>query len=84
MIAVAMHKRNVWWELHGWSPKYFTADLKWEIARRLRGRIMFGADYPLFRYEQLVTAWRAEGYAENVLDEVFHGNAESLLATLKR
>jgi predicted TIM-barrel fold metal-dependent hydrolase len=26
-IAVLMHKRNVWYEVHGWSPKYFTADL---------------------------------------------------------
>jgi uncharacterized protein len=24
MIAVLLHKPNVWYELHGWSPKYFT------------------------------------------------------------
>ena len=23
-IAVLMHKRNIWYDLHGWSPKYFT------------------------------------------------------------
>ncbi len=84
MIAILMHKRNVWWELHGWSPKYFTPDLKWEIAHRLQDRIMFGADYPLFRYEQLVAAWRAEGYTEEILAKVFYRNAEAMLATVKR
>ncbi|NBP39115.1 MAG: hypothetical protein EBV34_11870, partial [Betaproteobacteria bacterium] len=27
MIAVMLHKPNVWNELHGWSPKYFTESL---------------------------------------------------------
>ena len=58
-----MHKRNIWYELHGWSPKYHTPDLKHEIPRRLKDRILFGADYPLFTYERLVRDWRAEGYA---------------------
>ena len=47
VIAVLMHKRNIWYELHGWSPKYHTADLKHEIPRRLKDRILFGGDYPL-------------------------------------
>ena len=54
VIAVLMHKRNIWYELHGWSPKYHTADLKHEIPRRLKDRILFGCDYPLFSYERLV------------------------------
>jgi uncharacterized protein len=78
-IAVLMHKRSIWYELHGWSPKYHTADLKHEIPRRLKNRIMFGADYPLFTYERLIRDWRAEGYAEDVLDGIFHRNAERFL-----
>ena len=31
MIAVLLHKPNVWCELHGWSPKFFTEELKREI-----------------------------------------------------
>ena len=83
-IAVLMHKRNIWYELHGWSPKYHQPDLKHDIARRLRDRVMFGADYPLFTYERLVTEWRAEGYSEDVLEAVFHRNAERFLASVKR
>jgi predicted TIM-barrel fold metal-dependent hydrolase len=83
-IAVLMHKRNLWYEVHGWSPKYFTPDLKHEIPRRLRERVMFGADYPLFTYERLVRDWRSEGYAEDVLEDVFVNNAERFLAQVKR
>ena len=82
--AVLLHKRNVWYELHGWSPKYFAPELKHEISRRLRDRVMFGADYPLFTYERLVREWRAEGYSEEVLEGVFTRNAERFLATLPR
>jgi predicted TIM-barrel fold metal-dependent hydrolase len=83
-IAVLMHKRNIWYEVHGWSPKYFTPDLKHEIPRRLRERVMFGADYPLFTYERLVRDWRGEGYAEDVLEDVFVNNAERFLAQVRR
>ena len=83
-IAVLLHKRNIWYEVHGWSPTYFTPDLKHEIPRRLRTRVMFGADYPLFTYERLVRDWRSEGYAEDVLEDVFVNNAERFLAQVKR
>jgi uncharacterized protein len=78
MIAILLHKPNVWYEVHGWSPRYFTPDLKLEIGRRLQDRVMFGADYPMFAYERLVADWRAEGYAAEVLEKVFHLNAERL------
>ncbi|MFZ4649312.1 MAG: amidohydrolase family protein [Rubrivivax sp.] len=78
MISIMLHKHNVWSELHGWSPKYFTDALKREIRSRLKDRVLFGADYPLFRYERLVSDWRELGYSEDVLERVFHRNAERL------
>ena len=50
MISILLHKPNVWSELHGWSPRYLTDALKREIRSRLRKKVMFGGDYPLFRY----------------------------------
>ena len=67
--ALKLHKRNIWYELHGWSPKYHTSDLKHDIPRRLKDRVMFGGDYPLFGYERLVRDWQAEGYAPEMLDK---------------
>ena len=84
VIAVLMHKRNIWYELHGWSPKYFTPDLKHEISRRLRGRVLFGADYPLYTYDRLRRDWLAEGYAQDVLEDVFFRNAERFLTEMER
>jgi len=75
MIAILLHKANVSCELHGWSPKHFTDSLKREIPRRLRKKVMFGADYPLLTYERLVGDWRNLGYEADVLDDVFRNNA---------
>jgi hypothetical protein len=80
VIAVLMHKRNIWYELHGWSPKYHTPDLKHEIPRRLQDRILFGADYPLMTYERLVEDWKKEGYPDAVMEKLFFRNAERFLA----
>jgi hypothetical protein len=78
MIAVLLHKPNVWNELHGWSPKYLTDALQREIRGRLKDKMMFGADYPLFRYERLVSDWRNLGYDDAILERVFFRNAEAL------
>jgi predicted TIM-barrel fold metal-dependent hydrolase len=81
-IAVLMHKRNIFYELHGWSPKYHTAELKHDIPRRLKDRVMFGGDYPLFGYERLVKDWIAEGYAPEMLEKLFYKNAQAFAQML--
>jgi uncharacterized protein len=82
MIAVALHKANVWMELHGWSPRYYSEELKREIGKRLRKKTFFAADYPMLTHERLVSEWRELGVSSEVLDDVFSGNAESFLASL--
>ena len=84
MIAVLLHKPNVWHELHGWSPKYFKPELKWDISRRLKDKILFAADYPLIGYERLFRDWKSEGYTEEILEKVFHQNARALFRSLGR
>jgi predicted TIM-barrel fold metal-dependent hydrolase len=64
-------------------PKYFTPDLQHEIPRRLRERVMFGADYPLLTYERLISDWRGLGYSDEVLEKVFSGNAERFLSQVR-
>ena len=74
MIAVLVHKANVYNELHGWSPRHFPAELKREINGRLQDKFMFGSDYPLFTYERLFKGWESEGYKPEVLEKVFIKN----------
>ncbi len=77
MIAILLHKANVSYEVHGWSPKYFTPALKKEIGSRLQDRIMFGWDWPTLTLERLVDDWRSLGYTEEVYEKIFHRNAEA-------
>lgn len=77
MIAVLLHKGNIRYELHGWSPKYFTPALKKEIGGRLQDRVCFGWDWPTLTLERLEKDWRELGYADEVYEKVFHRNAEA-------
>jgi uncharacterized protein len=79
MTAVALHKGNVYWELSGWAPKHFPADLKRDIRGRLREKIMFGSDHPSIPYDRILREWDELGYEDAVLDAVFHQNAERVL-----
>jgi predicted TIM-barrel fold metal-dependent hydrolase len=79
MTAVALHKGNVYWELSGWAPRYYPAQLRTDIRGRLRDKIMFGTDHPSISLERLLREWDELGYAEDVMHQVFHGNAERVL-----
>jgi predicted TIM-barrel fold metal-dependent hydrolase len=79
MTAVALHKGNVYWELSGWAPKYFPDQLKKDVRSRLKDKIMFGSDYPSLPYERIFREWDELGYAPEIMDKVFHKNAEDFL-----
>jgi predicted TIM-barrel fold metal-dependent hydrolase len=76
MLAVLLHKQNVSYELHGWSPKQFTPALKKEIGRRLQDRVMIGCDFPVLTYEKVIAEWQALGYPDDILHKIFYRNAE--------
>lgn len=80
MIAVVLHKGNVSWELSGWAPKYFPEALRRDIKSRLQDKIMFGSDYPSIPYERLFREWRELGYSDELMEKIFHGNAERILS----
>ena len=77
MIAIMLHKGNVHYELHGWSPKTLPPQLVREIGGRLQDRIMFGCDYPVLKFEMMIDRWKGLGLSDDVLAKVFHKNAEA-------
>ena len=79
MTAVALHKGNVYWELSGWAPKYFPAQLKVDIRSRLKDKIMFGSDYPSLPYERIFQEWDELGFRDDIMERIFHGTAERVL-----
>ncbi|MBI2532172.1 MAG: amidohydrolase [Deltaproteobacteria bacterium] len=79
MIAVLIHKANVYNELSGWSPKYFSDALKKEIGGRLQDKFMFGSDYPALTHDRLFKDWDSLGLKPEVLEKVFYKNAQRIL-----
>jgi hypothetical protein len=79
MTAVVLHKGNVFWEVSGWAPKYFPPQLKVDIRSRLKEKIMFGSDYPSIPHARLLREWSELCYSDEIMERVFHGNAERVL-----
>jgi uncharacterized protein len=77
--AVALHKGNVYWEMSGWAPKYFPASLKVDMRGRLQDKIMFGSDYPSMPYARILREWQELGYADAIMEKIYHQNAERVL-----
>ena len=76
---MALHKGNVYWEMSGWAPKYFPGNLKVDMRGRLQDKIMFGSDYPSMPYERILREWNELGYSDEVMEKIFHQNAERTL-----
>jgi len=79
MIAVALHKGNVFWELSGWAPKYFPEAVKRDMRGRLQDKVMFGSDYPSIPYVRLLREWDELGLPDAIAEKIFHANAERIL-----
>jgi predicted TIM-barrel fold metal-dependent hydrolase len=45
-LAMAAHKANVYIDLSGWSPKYFSPALVRHAGSILQHKMLFGSDYP--------------------------------------
>jgi predicted TIM-barrel fold metal-dependent hydrolase len=82
MIAVMLHKPQCLARAARVVAQVHSRLLKHEISRRLKHKVMFGADYPLFTYERLVKDWEAQGFDEATLQRVFTANAKQLFPSL--
>jgi uncharacterized protein len=46
LIAMALHKTNVYIDISGWSPKRMPAEVVRELKGRLSGQFVWGSDFP--------------------------------------
>lgn len=79
MLAIVIHKSNVFMDLSGWSPKYFPEALKREVNGRLQDRALFGSDHPFIPLERWLADFEKEGYKPEVVEKVFYKNAQTIL-----
>ena len=65
-ISICLHKPQVYIDLSGWSPKYFSASLVQYANSLLKHKVLFGSDYPLLTPDR----WMADFEKIAIKDEV--------------
>ncbi|MDP8958081.1 MAG: amidohydrolase family protein [Actinomycetota bacterium] len=79
IIAIAQHKANVYLDLSGWSPKYFSPALLRAISGPLVSRTLFGSDFPFLTPDKWLKDWAGLQMPEDVTHSILVGNATELL-----
>src|SRR5487761_99250 len=67
LIAVALHKTNVYIDISGWSPKRIPPEVVRELKGRLSGRFLWGSDFPFISPERCLAELDDLGLANPVL-----------------
>jgi predicted TIM-barrel fold metal-dependent hydrolase len=65
-ISICLHKPQVYIDLSGWSPKYFSPTLVQYSNTLLKHKVLFGSDYPLLTPDR----WLADFEKISIKDDV--------------
>ena len=79
LIAVALHKTNVYIDISGWSPKRIPPEVIRELKGRLSGQFLWGSDFPFLTPERCLDEFEALELPAEVQEKVLHGNAARIL-----
>ncbi len=79
MLALAVHKTNVYIDLSGWSPKYFPPSLVRYANTLLQDRVLFGSDYPFLTPDRWIADFEKAGFKPEVRQKILLDNAKRLL-----
>ena len=79
MLAIAVHKTNVYIDLSGWSPKYFPPSLIQYANTLLQDRVLFGSDYPFLTPGRWMEDFEKAGFKPEVREKILLKNAKRLL-----
>jgi hypothetical protein len=78
-ISVCLHKTQVYIDLSGWSPKYFSPILVQYANTLLREKMLFGSDYPLITPDRWLADFAKIGIRDEVRPLLLRENAIRLL-----
>jgi uncharacterized protein len=67
LIAVALHKTNVYIDISGWSPKRIPTEVVRELKGRLSGQFLWGSDFPFISPERCLAELDDLGLASPAL-----------------
>src|SRR4029079_14568089 len=77
-ISVCLHKPQVYIDLSGWSPKYFSATLVQYANTLLTRKVLFGSDYPLITPDRWLADFEKVDFRDEVRPLILRENAIKL------
>jgi predicted TIM-barrel fold metal-dependent hydrolase len=78
-ISICLHKPQVYIDLSGWSPKYFSPTLVQYANSLLKHKVMFGSDYPMLTPDRWLSDFQALPIKDEVRPLILKENAVRLL-----
>ena len=79
LIAIALHKTNVYIDISGWAPRRIPPELIGELRGRLAGQFVWGSDFPFLAPQRCLDELAGLGLPDEVLRQVLHDNAARVL-----
>ena len=79
LLAMALHKTNIYIDISGWAPKYIPSEVVREMKGRLQNQFLFGSDYPFIKPERCLEEIAELQIPEAALQKVLTGNGKRLL-----
>ncbi len=78
-LSICSIKTNVWLDLSGWSPKYFTPNFIQYCNTLLKEKALFGSDFPVITPDRWLRDVEGVGFREEVMPKIMLENAKRLL-----
>ena len=79
LIAIALHKTNVYIDISGWAPRRIPPELVSELRGRLAGQFVWGSDFPFLAPQRCLAELDGLGLPDEVLGKVLYRNAARIL-----
>jgi predicted TIM-barrel fold metal-dependent hydrolase len=79
LMAMALHKTNIYIDISGWAPRYIPAEVMRDMKGRLQDQFLFGSDYPFIDPKRCLDELSSLEIPEPVLQKVLLGNGMRLL-----
>jgi hypothetical protein len=82
-ISICLHKPQVYIDLSGWSPKYFSPTLIQYANTLLKHKVLFGSDYPLLTPDRWLADFEKIAIRDDVRPLILKENAARLFGLMR-
>jgi predicted TIM-barrel fold metal-dependent hydrolase len=79
LVAMALHKSNIYIDISGWSPRRIPPEVIRELRGRLSERFVWGSDFPFLTPERGLAELEGLGLPDDALSRVLYENAARIL-----